>query len=584
MGCIKLLLFQPLQKYSRTGLFRRKFKRITRGSQNMLRFSPLKKITHTACIAGLITAAQMSFAVEAGPTNISAKGSAVTGSGMTAVSSLRLADKLYFDADIWTGHSGKKDADTIAIRDGRIIGVGTMASLAELTGPSTNKIDLDGAFVVPGFIDNHVHFLDGGASLNRVRLRTAKSQQQVADTIKAFATNTPKGEWILGGEWDHESWGGQLPTKEWIDAVSPDHPVMVFRLDGHMVLANSLALKIAGIDRDTKAPKGGIIVRDTQGNPAGVLKDTAIALMIKFIPKATAEQLDKMLEWASLEALKNGDIAGAGLDVYTSEPFEDNPFMGLDNIVTTPHLAASTDEAQTVVAVDVAQQMIDYLDNGIINNAVNVPSLDKETREKLGPLISLAGKLGRFQSLYIEGRPSSIEIEYSGDIGIADTYAITTAVIIGFLEPKVESVNQVSAPSQLAERGISSSEIRVPGDTSFGFQIKVTVTTDKETSQIAGTLYDNTDPRICSIGGTRMDAVPDGWMVVSINEDKPLVLGRLTSVIGEAKVNIANLTLGRDEEGGCALTLINLDSPLDEDALNQLRGLEHVQQIRQVQL
>ncbi|PCJ56577.1 MAG: phosphoglycerate dehydrogenase [Candidatus Hydrogenedentota bacterium] len=284
------------------------------------------------------------------------------------------------------------------------------------------------------------------------------------------------------------------------------------------------------------------------------------------------------------EALKNGDIAGAGLDVYTSEPFEDNPFMGLDNIVTTPHLAASTDEAQTVVAVDVAQQMIDYLDNGIINNAVNVPSLDKETREKLGPLISLAGKLGRFQSLYIEGRPSSIEIEYSGDIGIADTYAITTAVIIGFLEPKVESVNQVSAPSQLAERGISSSEIRVPGDTSFGFQIKVTVTTDKETSQIAGTLYDNTDPRICSIGGTRMDAVPDGWMVVSINEDKPLVLGRLTSVIGEAKVNIANLTLGRDEEGGCALTLINLDSPLDEDALNQLRGLEHVQQIRQVQL
>jgi len=228
--------------------------------------------------------------------------------------------------------------------------------------------------------------------------------------------------------------------------------------------------------------------------------------------------------------------------------------------------------------------MIDYLDNGIINNAVNVPSLDKETREKLGPLMSLAEKLGRFQSLYIEGRPSSIEIAYSGDMGVADTYAITTAAIIGFLQPKVESVNQVSAPTLLADRGISSSEVRIPDDTSFGFQIKVTVTTDQETSQIAGTLYDNIDPRICSIGGTRMDAVPEGWMVVSVNEDKPLVLGRLTSVIGEAKVNIANLTLGRDEEGGRALTLINIDSPLDDDALDKLRGLEHVNQIRQVQL
>ena len=284
------------------------------------------------------------------------------------------------------------------------------------------------------------------------------------------------------------------------------------------------------------------------------------------------------------DALKNGVIAGAGLDVYTSEPYENNPFIGLENVVTTPHLAASTDEAQTIVAVDVAQQMIDYLSTGTINNAVNVPSMDSETREKLSPLLYLAEKLGSFQSLYIEGRPSTLEIEYSGDLGVSDTYPITTAIFMGFLDPKVDFVNQVSAPSILADHGITSSETRNPADTDYGFQIKVTVNTDKGTSMVAGTLYENGDPRICSIGGTRMDAVPEGWMVICTNEDKPLVLGHITTIIGESKVNIANMTLGRDEQGGHALTLINLDSPLDTQTLEKIKATEHVQHVRQVEL
>lgn len=284
------------------------------------------------------------------------------------------------------------------------------------------------------------------------------------------------------------------------------------------------------------------------------------------------------------EALKNGDIAGAGLDVYTSEPFEDNPFIGLENIVTTPHLAASTGEAQLTVAIDVADQIIEYLDTGAINNAVNVPSLDSETREKMGPLLHLAQRLGKFQALYTEGRPTGLEIEYSGELEVTDTYPITSSVLMGFLEPTTESVNMVSAPSLLKDKGISVTETRTPDDQDFGFQIKVSIITETEKTTISGTLFEGNAPRIVTIEGTRMDAEPEGCLLVCINDDKPNVLGQITTKIGEAQVNIANLTLGRDELGGRALTLVNLDSPLSEDALNAIRGTEHVDQVRQVQL
>ena len=284
------------------------------------------------------------------------------------------------------------------------------------------------------------------------------------------------------------------------------------------------------------------------------------------------------------EALRNRTIAGAGLDVYSSEPLEDNPFIGLDNIVMTPHLAASTDEAQLSVAVDVAKQMVDYLETGTITNAVNVPSLDKETRAELAPMLYLAEKLGLFQARYTVGRPESIEIEYCGDLDITDTYPITSAIIMGYLAPIVETVNMVSAPSVLKDHGIASTETRSPAASDYGFQINVTVVTDEETVTVAGTLFGDNDPRICTIDGTRMDAVPEGWMVICSNDDKPLVLGKITTIIGEGNVNIANLTLGRDEPGGHATTLINLDGPLDEQTIEKVRQVPHVNRVRLVHL
>lgn len=284
------------------------------------------------------------------------------------------------------------------------------------------------------------------------------------------------------------------------------------------------------------------------------------------------------------EALKAKTIAGAALDVYTVEPFTDNPFIGLDNIVMTPHLAASTDEAQLVVAVDVAKQMVDYLETGAITNAVNVPSLDAETAAKLRPLLYLADKLGKFQASYMIGTPSSIEIEYLGELDVSDTYPITAGILTGFLKPLVESVNIVSAPSILQERGIASSETKSPDESGYAFQIGVKVVTDKETHTVYGTLFGDNDVRICSIDGTRVDAVPEGYMVVCQNEDKPLVLGRICTILGDAGVNIANLVLGREKPGGMAHTILNVDGPVDEATVAKISAVPHVIEARLVHL
>jgi D-3-phosphoglycerate dehydrogenase len=210
--------------------------------------------------------------------------------------------------------------------------------------------------------------------------------------------------------------------------------------------------------------------------------------------------------------------------------------------------------------------------------------MDGETRKALQPILYLAERLGLFQAMYTQGRPHSIQINYHGDVGVTDTYPITAAIVTGFLKPLVETVNMVSAPSQLKERGIESSERRSPAPSNYAFEIGLTVETDIETHTVTGTLFHKTDARICSIDGMRVDAKPEGYMLVCRNEDKPLIIGRMCTKIGEAGVNIANLMLGRDERGGHALTVLNLDQPLSPEVMESCRQVPHVIEVRLVNL
>lgn len=224
----------------------------------------------------------------------------------TSLSAWAAPDAIYFNGNVWTGDTRQPKAQALAIEDGRIVAVGNDAEVRKLSDASTRAVDLKGAFVVPGFIDNHVHFVSGGLALAQVDLRDAKTKAEFIRRIAAAAEKTPKGQWIKDGNWDHETWGGELPTRHWIDTHTADTPVFVARLDGHMALANSLVLKLAGIDENTPDPAGGAIVRDDKGRPTGVLKDAAMSLVSKVIPALSDQELEQGLERAMEHAVARG--------------------------------------------------------------------------------------------------------------------------------------------------------------------------------------------------------------------------------------------------------------------------------------
>jgi hypothetical protein len=233
------------------------------------------------------------------------------------------ADAIIVNAKVHTMNERQPLAEALAIYGNRIAAVGKTADIKRLAGPQTRTIDAGGRVVLPGFNDSHTHFLSGGFQLSSVDLRDAKTPQEFADRIRAFAAKTPKTRWITGGDWDHENWSpANLPTKELIDAITPDRPVFVNRLDGHMALANSYLLKLAGITKDTKDPAGGLIVRDANGEPTGVLKDNAMDLAYRVMPDNTFdEKLDAAraatAHAASLGVTSVQDMsAGADVGVY----------------------------------------------------------------------------------------------------------------------------------------------------------------------------------------------------------------------------------------------------------------------------
>jgi len=201
------------------------------------------------------------------------------------------------NARVWTGDSARPWAEAFAVRGERIATVGSSAAVRKVAG-TARVIDAAGRMVVPGFIDSHVHFIDGGFGLSSVQLRDAKTPAEFIARIKAFAATVPPGAWITGGNWDHEQWGGELPRHDWIDSVTPNNPVWINRLDGHMSLANAAALRAARITRASRELAGGTIVRDSRGEPTGVLKDNATDLVNAVMPNPPAELEDRALDTA----------------------------------------------------------------------------------------------------------------------------------------------------------------------------------------------------------------------------------------------------------------------------------------------
>jgi hypothetical protein len=202
------------------------------------------------------------------------------------------------NARVWTGDERRPWADAVAVGGDRIVAVGSSAEIRKLTPAGARLIDANGGMVVPGFIDSHVHFITGGHHLASVQLRDARTPQEFVARIKAFAATLPEGTWITGGDWDHENWGGELPSHDWIDSITPNHPVWITRLDGHMSLANATAMRAAGVTREAPDVAGGTVVRDAAGAPTGIFKDNAESLVSRAVPDPTPVQNDRALDAA----------------------------------------------------------------------------------------------------------------------------------------------------------------------------------------------------------------------------------------------------------------------------------------------
>jgi len=290
-------------------------------------------------------------------------------------------------------------------------------------------------------------------------------------------------------------------------------------------------------------------------------------------------------EEALYRAVESGKVAGVALDVFEKEPNTDSPLLKFDNVIATPHLGASTCEAQLNVAVDVAEEIVDALRGRVVRNTVNIPSVKPEVMAGVKPYLSLAEKLGKFQAQLVDGRVNKVEIIYSGELTKQEVSPITTALVKGMLDPILqEKVNYVNAIILAKNRGIQVVQTVDGHAEGYASLITVKVTSDKSEKSVAGTLFRENDPRIVMIDGYRIDAVPEGYMLYVPHIDKPRIIGPVGTLIGEHNINIASMQVGRKEIGGKAVMVLSVDAEVPAETLKEIARIDGVEDVKFVSL
>ncbi|MCH7566466.1 MAG: phosphoglycerate dehydrogenase [Nitrospirae bacterium] len=287
-----------------------------------------------------------------------------------------------------------------------------------------------------------------------------------------------------------------------------------------------------------------------------------------------------------VEALKARRVAAAAFDVFEEEPIRtDHPLLALDTFICTPHIGASTEEAQENVAVGIAEQIVDYFTKGLARGAVNVPSVPPELLPRLQPYITLAEKLGLLQAQVYEGGLERVTVEYNGEVSALTVAPLTIAVLKGLLTPILEdAVNFVNAPVVAKERGIEVKEVKSSDAGDFTSVIRVRVEAGRKSHHLAGTLYNRKDSRIIEIDNFQVEVVPEGHMMLILNVDRPGVIGTVGQVLGEHGINIAQMQCSRETRGGNALLIIGLDAPLPIGVLETIKRAKNILSVKLVDL
>ncbi len=316
---------------------------------------------------------------------------------------------------------------------------------------------------------------------------------------------------------------------------------------------------------------------------ANMLTAERIASMKKGVRIVNCARGGLVDEDALAEALKSGHVAGAAFDVFAVEPATESPLFNLPNVVVTPHLGAATTEAQENVALQVAEQMSDYLLTGAVTNALNMPSVTAEEAKVMGPWIKLADHLGAFIGQMTDEPIKAINILYDGTVAQMNLEALNCSVVAGIMKRTNPDVNMVSAPVIAKERGIKISTTNQDKSGAFDGYIKVTVVTDKRERSIGGTVFSDGKPRFIQIKGINIDAEIGAHMLYTTNEDMPGIIGLLGQTMGQNDVNIANFTLGRNEAGGEAIALLYIDHPVEASIIKQLENTGKFTQVKPLQ-
>ncbi|MCX5686811.1 MAG: phosphoglycerate dehydrogenase [Candidatus Omnitrophica bacterium] len=429
---------------------------------------------------------------------------------------------------------------------------------------------------------------------------TISTAEHTVTMMLALSRNIPQADFSMRkGEWERKKFTGvelygktlgivglgRIGTEVAKRALSFEMKVLAYDPYLSAEKAKELGIELVDLNRIFKESDYITVHTPLTDETKHMISEKEFSLMKKGVRLLNCARGGIIDEEALVRAIEGGKVAGAAFDVYEEEPPKNSKLLKLDKVVLTPHLGASTEEAQVNVAIDVANTVRDALLGRGIRNAVNVPCVDAEIYKVIEPYLKLAEKMGSMHTQLAEGHVKRVKIRYVGDLLKYDLAPFTVSIMKGMLTPILqETVNYVNSLVIAKERGISIVESKTAEIQDFASLIIVEVETDKSKGVICGTLFTKVDPRIVKINEFYVDCVPEGNMLVVFNKDVPGIIGQLGTIFGKNSINIASVSFGREEKGGRAVSVWNVDSDVPKKVLDELRSAKNVEGVKLVKL
>jgi D-3-phosphoglycerate dehydrogenase len=486
-----------------------------------------------------------------------------------------------------------KDYDALLVRSATkvtsdIINAADRLKIIGRAGVGLDNVDVEAASKKGIIVVN----TPGGNTISTAE-HTFSMMMALSRTIPQADLSMKKGEWerkkFMGVELYGKTLGivglGRIGTEVARRAIAFGMTVLAY--DPYLSAEKAKDLGIENVDLKKLFERSDYITVHTPltDETKHMISDKEFGMMKKGVRIINCARGGIIDEDALVKAIESGKASGAAFDVYENEPPKGSKLIGLDKVVLTPHLGASTEEAQTNVAVEVANTVRDALLDRGVKNAVNVPCVDAEIYKVIEPYLKLAEKMGLIQAQLADGHIKKVKIRYVGDIIKYDLSPFTVSIMKGMLTPILqETVNYVNALVLSKERGINVTETKTDEVRDFANLVCVEVETDKTRSSLVGTLFTKVDPRIVKLNEFYVDSVPEGYMLFIQNNDVPGIIGQIGTILGRNNVNIAGMSFGRDTKGGRAVSILNIDSDVPKPVLEEMRKAKNIKEVKLVKV